>query len=78
MRVFCMAPWVDNIYSAGDCLNGAISILEDFESQLATKWSMKIKASSRSCAVAAGSRDAPEHPVKWPLVKSFKVLGHIV
>ena len=32
--VFCLATWVDNLFSASDSLHGAISILEDFEMQL--------------------------------------------
>ena len=74
--VFCLCTWADNLFSASRSLAGAIEILEDFETQLLTKWGMGIKPSSRSCMVAEGSIEAPVDVSKWPLVKVFPVLGH--
>ena len=43
----CLCTWVDNLFSSSDSLDGAIFILEDFESQLRSVWRMGIKSSSR-------------------------------
>jgi len=75
-HVFCLCTWVDNLFSASDSLSGAISMLEDFEKQLRTKWSMGIKPTSRSCMVAEGNPDVPADLDRWPLVTAFPVLGH--
>ena len=74
----CMCTWVDNLFSASDSLDGAISILEDFESHLKTNWQMNIKPTSRSCMVAAGSVQVPAEAERWPLKDTFVVLGHIL
>ena len=73
-----MCTWVDNLFSASDSLEGAISILEDFEYQLEVHWKMKIKPTSRSCMVAAGCVQLPADMQRWPLKDSFVVLGHIL
>ena len=73
---FCLCSWVDNLFAASASLHGAISILEDFEDQLQSKWRMKIKPSSRACMRARGSDELPADPVKWPLCHQFIVLGH--
>ena len=72
----CISTSVDNIFSASSILEGAIAIIEDFASYLASNWLMIIKASSRSCFVAAGSSEIPLDPARWPLVEQFCVLGH--
>ena len=59
-------------------LDGAITILDDFEYQLKVHWKMGIKASSRSCMVANGNASIPHEPDKWPIVDAFPVLGHVI
>ena len=39
---------------------------------------MSIKASSRCCMVAHGNSAVPNDGVRWPVVESFVVLGHLV
>ena len=73
-----MCTWVDNLFSASDSLDGAIAILEDFESHLNMEWQMRIKPSSRCCMVAAGSLQVPADPRRWPIRDTFVVLGHIL
>ena len=77
-QCFSMCTWVDNLFSASTSLHGAISILEDFEQQLESKWGMSIKPSSRACMRARGSEEMPIDGVKWPLVSEFVVLGHVL
>ena len=74
--VFSVCTWVDNIFSASDSLHGAISILEDFQVQLETKWNLRIKDSSRCCMAAMGNRETAHDLAKWPAVDVFPVLGH--
>ena len=76
--VLTACTFVDNIFSAGRNLDGAINILEDFEMHLRSVWRLDIKSSSRSCCVPLGSDDAPDDADKWPLRPSFTVLGHIL
>lgn len=75
--VFCLCTLVDNLFSASDSIDGAISILEDFEYELKSKWGMAIKESSRSCMPAAGHCSVASSP-KWPIVDCFLVLGHCI
>ena len=39
---------------------------------------MNIKASSRCCMVSEGNNDVPDNVERWPLVKTFLVLGHAI
>ena len=71
-----VATYVDNIFSAGSSLKGAIAILEDFEAHLHSVWDLQIKPSSRSCLVPRGSTEAPYNLEKWPLSAEFHALGH--
>jgi len=75
--VLTVCSYVDNLFSAAASLHGAVSILEDFEEQLRSKWNLQIKPSSRCCMVAVGSPDQQTSP-KWPLSNSFPVLGHVL
>ena len=76
-NILSVCSYVDNLFSASSSLHGAVSILEDFEQQLEAKWSLKIKPSSRSCMLAAGSQ-VQSTSLKWPLCNSFLVLGHVL
>ena len=71
-----IALWVDNCFTFGNCLRGAIDIQESFERALAEGWGLSIKDGSRSCLVPAGCQEAPQQPEKWPVVTIFGVLGH--
>ena len=73
-----VATYVDNIYSAGSSLAGAITILEDFEAQLNKEWGLQIKPASRSCIVPRGSTEFSYDSGKWPLCSEFNTLGHIL
>ena len=75
--VLCAASYVDNLFSASQSVQGAISILEDFELQLESKWDLKIKPSSRSCMAAAGCPDISTSE-KWPQADTFHLLGHVL
>ena len=46
------ASWVDNYYTFGATLNGAIEIAESFESELWAQWGLIIKPDSR-CVMSA-------------------------
>ena len=61
----CLCTWIDNLFSASDCLGGAIAILEDFENELQRHWQLKIKLSSRSCMAARGNSEVPADKAKW-------------
>lgn len=76
--VLTVCIYIDNVFSVGRTLHGAISILEDFEFQLKQKWRLSIKSSSRGCLVPRGSLELPMNESKWPLQSSFQVLGHIL
>ena len=74
----CLCTWVDNLFSASASLDGAIYILEDFETQLEQRWHMSIKAASRCCMVAQGNVQVPRDVGRWPVVNTFAVLGHLI
>ena len=75
-NVLCICTYVDNLFSASKTLDGAISILEDFETHLNEKWDLRIKQNSRACMVAAGA--LPLQSEKWPCVNQFNALGHLL
>ena len=76
--VLTVCAYIDNVFSVGRTLHGAISILEDFEFQLQQNWHLRIKPSSRACLVPRGSLESPMDQSKWPVHSSFRVLGHIL
>ena len=70
-----VATYIDNIFSAGSSLTGAIT-LEDFAARLHSIWDFQIKPTSRSCLVPRGSMEAPCDIEKWPPSAGFFALGH--
>ena len=73
-----LALWVDNCFSFGNCLEGAIEIQEAFESRLVGEWDLGVKPSSRMCFRPAASCEVPPLPSKWPIVGTYPVLGHVI
>ena len=70
--------WIDNLYVVAKSVSSVVHILEGIEDFLSQKWSLVFKPSSRALITPAGSRAVSEKPLKWPLVQSFKVLGHML
>ena len=73
----CCCSYVDNLFAVSRSLSGAIAILEDFEVQL-LEWGLVIKPISRQCMVSAGSSDEAADSKRWPMVRTFPVLGHLL
>ena len=73
-----MATYVDNLFSCSTTVSGALSILEDAEKELYGYWGHKIKQSSRSVMPCKDSIGQTHDLTRWPVVSSFKCLGHIL
>jgi len=73
-----IALWVDNCFSFGNCLGGAIEIQEAFEKSLADGWGLSVKEGSRSCLVASGSQEETPDESRWPQFAHYDVLGHTI
>ena len=71
------ASWVDNYYAFGSDLPAAIRIAGSFEPELLTRWTLEIKASSRS-VLNACSGDVQHDDDKWPRASCVNVLGHLI
>ena len=71
-----ISSWVDNCFTFGSSLQGAIDIQESFEQALVEDWGLSIKEGSRSCMAPAGSQEVSAVPEKWPVVRLYGVLGH--
>ena len=48
-----MATYIDNLYTASNSIPGAISIMEDAENYLKTKWKLTLKPSLKMVTSAA-------------------------
>ena len=71
------ATWIDNIFTFSKSCAGAAQILEQIEQYLLQKWSLEIKASSRSMLVCRGG-DTSAVPPNYECSSSLNVLGHHV
>ena len=72
-----VACWIDNLYAVGDSPFKAISILNESETFLRSKWKLRIKPDSKLFMPVRGNR--AECSVEgWSEVTSFPCLGHII
>ena len=75
---FCLASWIDNVFTFSSSLSQAVTMQETFEAHISRKWGLQIKPSSRRILVCKGSgASSPDHE-KWPIVCNMNVLGHVV
>ena len=70
--------FIDNFFSLGNSVTGAISILKDCEDYLSNQWSLKLKDSSLEVMPVFGYGDVEEFDGRWKLVSQFRALGHII
>jgi hypothetical protein len=77
-RALSVATYVDNLFAVSTSLAQACRILDEFEAELATRWHLHIKPSSRSCIAAQGCAETTPNVERWPQTTEFRCLGHVV